>query len=217
MADPRSRSGTTYIRESILEWMRELYVPHDEALDAAFSAPERRGFPAIQVDPLEGRFLGLLLSLAGARKVVEIGTLAGYSALHLARALPEGGRLWTLESEPEHAGAAREALRSAGMEDRVEVRVGPALENLPALETHAPFDAVFLDADKGNYDRYGRWAARFLRPGGLLLADNAFFFGRLLEKEPAAEAVRRFHREAAPLFESVCVPTPDGLFVGLRK
>jgi caffeoyl-CoA O-methyltransferase len=217
MADTDSRSGVTYIRDEILEWANRIHAPHDGALAASFEAPERLGLSQIQVSPLEGRLLALLLKLVAARKVVEVGTLTGYSALHMARSLPEGGRLWTIESDPVHAAAARESMRAGGIGDRVEVVEGPALDVLPGLELHAPFDAVFIDADKGNYDRYGRWAGEFLRSGGLLLADNAFYFGRILENDPAAEAVRRFHEETARTFDSVCIPTPDGLILGIRK
>jgi len=149
--------------------------------------------------------------------VVEVGTLAGYSAIWIAKALPENGRLWTLEKDRRHAEVARESLRQAGVADRVEVLVGDAVDLLPGLATHGPFDAVFVDADKGRYDRYGRWAAKNLRPGGLLIGDNAYYFGKLLDESEEASAMRRFHEEAARHFDSVCLPTPDGLLVGMRR
>jgi len=99
----------------------------------------------------------------------------------------------------------------------VTVVEGAGLDVLPSLEKHGPFDAVFIDADKANYDAYGRWAARNLRKGGLLLGDNAFLFGRLLEKSSEAAAMRRFHEEAALLFDTVCIPTPDGLLLGVKR
>ena len=173
--------------------------------------------PAIQVGPDEGKTLMLLLQLAGARRVVEIGTLAAYSTLWMARALPEDGKLWTFEKEPKHAEVARANLEAAGLADRVEVRVGDAIQGLASIEAEGPFDAVFVDADKGRYDRYGAWAAAHLRPGGLLLGDNAYFFGRLAdEDDEAAAAMRRFHQQAARDFETVCLPTPDGLLLGRR-
>lgn len=217
MADPRSRKGRAYHSPEILRWVEALHAPHDAFLEEAFGAPEREGIPAIQVAPMEGRLLGLLLRLAGARRVVEIGTLAGYSALWMARALPSGGHLWTLEKSGKHAGVARRTFEAAGLSGKVTVLAGEALPLLPKLEREGPFDAVFLDADKGNYDAYGRWAAAHLRPGGLLLADNAFFFGRLLEEDPEAEAVRRFHEESVLSFETACIPTADGLLVGIRR
>jgi caffeoyl-CoA O-methyltransferase len=194
-----------------------VHAGHDGALARAFDAPERHGMPAIQLGPSEARLVELLVRLAGARKAVEIGTLAGYSAIRLARALQEGGHLWTVEFDPKHAAVARENLAAAGLAERVTVVEGAGLDVLPSLEVHAPFDAVFVDADKASYDAYGRWAARHLRPGGLLIGDNAFLFGRLLEDSAEAAAMRRFHEEAARAFDTVCVPTPDGLLVGVKR
>lgn len=217
MADPDSRTGVRYAGAELLEWVARVHAPHDEALERAHRAPETEGLPAIQVGASEGRLLELLLRMVGARRVVEIGTLAGYSALWMARALPPDGWLVSLESEPHHAEVARAIVADAGLGDRVEVRQGNALEQLPELAAEGPFDAVFVDADKGHYDRYGAWAADNLRPGGLLIGDNAFFFGRLLEGSAEAEAVRRFHERAAEAFHSVCVPTPDGMLLGVRR
>jgi len=149
MADTSSRQGTQYVTPDILRYLNELHVPHDEALARAFNAPELHGMPAIQVGISEGKLLGMLLRMIRARKAVEFGTLAGYSALHIARSLPKDGQLWTLELSPDHARVARENLEAAGLADRVTVVVGPALELLPELAKHGPFDAVFLDADKG--------------------------------------------------------------------
>lgn len=217
MADADSREGLRYADAAILAWVNRLHAPHDGALAQAFAAPERLGLPAIQVGPSEGKLLALLLRLVAARKVVEVGALAGYSALRMAQALPPGGHLWTLELDPRHVMATRENLRLGGVETRTTVIEGPALASLPTLEAEGPFDAVFLDADKGAYDRYGRWAARHLRPGGLLLADNVYLFGRLLEDSTEAAAMRRFHEEAALAFDTVIIPTPDGLLLGIRR
>ena len=217
MADDASRAGFRYDSREILAFVNDLHAPHDPALTAAFEAPTRHGLPPIQVGPSEGKLLGLLLRMIGARKVVEFGTLAGYSALHMARVLPLDGHLWSLELDPRHAEVARDNLALAGLSERATILIGPALEALPILEVEAPFDAVFLDADKGNYDRYGRWAAAHLRPGGLLLGDNAFLFGRLLDPDAEAQAMRRFHQEAAAAFDTVCIPTPDGLLLGIKK
>jgi caffeoyl-CoA O-methyltransferase len=183
-------------------------------LQAAFDAPGRHGVPAIQVAPSEGKLLELMLKMIGAKKVVEVGTLAGYSAIRLARS---GAKVWSIELEAKHAELARANLAAAGLADRAEVVVGAALEVLPSLERHAPFDAVFIDADKERYDAYGRWAAKHTRPGGLLLGDNAYFFGRLMEDSPGGSAMRRFHEEAAQAYDTVCVPMPDGLLVGLKR
>ncbi len=217
MADDESRSGHGYGSREILDWVARVHAPHDEGLQRAFGAPAKTGLPAIQVGPSEARALELLLRLVGARTVVEIGTLAGYSALRMARALPDGGHIWTIEADPRHAEVALENVRTAGLTERITVLEGPALSVLPTIEPVGPFDAVFVDADKRNYDAYGRWAAWNLRKGGLLLADNAYLFGRLLHDDPEAEAMRRFHEEARDVFETVCLPTPDGLVLGIRK
>jgi predicted O-methyltransferase YrrM len=217
MSDPGSRMGHGYATPAILGWLDRLHAPHDEALARAFDAPALHGMPAIQLGPGEARLVEVLLKLVGARRVVEIGALAGYSAIRIARALPAGGRLWTLEADPKHAAVARGNLQAAGVSDCVTVLEGVALALLPSLERDAPFDAVFVDADKGNYDLYGQWAAKNLRSGGLLLGDNAYLFGRLLEESVESAAMRRFHEEAARAFETVCIPTPDGLLLGLKR
>jgi caffeoyl-CoA O-methyltransferase len=217
MADKDSRAGTRYADEAILAYVHRVHAPHDTGLEAAFTSPDRDQMPAIQVGPSEGRLLEILLRLVGARRVVEVGTLAGYSAIRCARALGEGGRLWTIEIDPGRAEVARRNVDAAGLSHRIEVVVGAAVEALPSLDRHGPFDAVFIDADKAHYDGYGRWAARHLRPGGLLLGDNAYLFGRLLEDSPNAAAMRRFHEEAAREFDSVCIPTPDGLLLGVKR
>ena len=216
MADPSSRAGERYASAQILEYAARTHHPADPALLRAFEAPARHGMPEIQLGPAEGRLLELLLRLAGAKRIVEIGTLAGYSALWIARALPPGGHLWTIEADRRHAGVAAEVIGEAGLGDRVTVIADEALAVLPKLSDSGPFCAVFLDADKGRYDIYGRWATENLRPGGLLIGDNAYLFGSLLEQSEDAQAMRRFHEEMASNYRSVCVPTPDGLAVGIR-
>jgi caffeoyl-CoA O-methyltransferase len=217
MADKDSRSGSRYADAEVLRYVNQLHAAHDEALAAADAAPDREGVPAIQVGASEGRLLELLLRLAGARKVVEVGTLVGYSGIWMARALPPGGRLYTVEADPRHAALARKHFEAAGVADRVQVHVGPAAEVLPGLSGEGPFDAVFIDADKASYPIYGRWAKANLRPGGLLLGDNAYLFGRLVEDSDEGRAMRAFHEEAAKDFDTVCIPTPDGLLLGLRR
>ena len=217
MADTDSRAGKTYATPEILDWVARVHAPHDAPLARAFDAPAAHAMPAIQLGASEAKVVALLLRLAGAKKVVEIGTLAGYSALAMARALPEGGRIWTIEFDPKHAAVARENVTAAGESARVTVLEGAGLDVLPELERNAPFDAVFVDADKRNYDRYGRWAAKNVRKGGLLVGDNAFLFGRLLEDSDEAAAMRRFHEEAREAFETACLPTPDGMLIGVRR
>lgn len=217
MADPQSREGLRYDTEAIRSFLDGLHGPHDKGLAGAFSAPGRTGLPPIQVGQQEGALLTLLLRLIGARRVVEVGTLAGYSGLRLAKGLQPGGRLWTLEFDARHAMAARPALATAPPGVTVKLIEGDAKVTLPKLELEGPFDAVFLDADKAGYATYGAWAAANLRPGGLLLADNVYLFGRLLEASEEAEAVRRFHIEAAQAFDTCVIPTPDGLLVGIKR
>jgi caffeoyl-CoA O-methyltransferase len=217
MADIQSRAGQRYGSPELIDYVNKLHAPHDAALAQAFAAPGVHEMPAIQLGASEGKLIGLLIALTGARKVVEVGTLAGYSAIHIARALPEGGRLWSIESEPRYAEVARASLAAAGLAGRAEVVVGRGRDTLDTLVPQGPFDAVFLDADKASYDFYGRWAARHLRPGGLLLGDNAYLFGRLLDDSDEARAMRRFHEQAAADFDSVCIPTPDGLLLGVKR
>jgi caffeoyl-CoA O-methyltransferase len=217
MADDSSRTGARYATREILRYVEELHATHDEPLARAFAAPAAEEMPAIMLGPSEARLLELLLRLVGAVKVVEVGTLAGYSAIRMARALPEDGRVWSIEVNPAHAAVARDNLAAAGVADRVEVLCGAAADLLPDLAAEAPFDAVFIDADKEGYDGYGAWAERHLRPGGLLLADNAYLFGRLTEDSDEARAMRRFHERSRDSFHTVCIPTPDGLLLGIKK
>ena len=217
MADKDSRSGARYTTPELLKYVDGLHATHDAGLAAAFDAPSKEGMPEIQLGRSEGKLVELLMRLRQVRRAVEIGTLAGYSAIRIARALAADGRLWTIELDPRHAEVARQAISAAGWSSKVEVVVGAGLEVLPSLERHGPFDAVFIDADKENYDGYGRWAARNLRPGGLLLGDNAYLFGELLAKDARGAAMRRFHEEAARAFDTTCIPTPDGLLLGIKR
>jgi caffeoyl-CoA O-methyltransferase len=216
MADQASRAGERYpLTPELLEYVSGVHASHDAALAQAFAVPE--GIPPIQVGPSEGRLLHLLLRLIGARKVVEVGTLIGYSAIHMARALGPGGHLWSIEFEPGRAELARANLAAAGLAERVTVLVGKAREVLPTIESEAPFDAVFIDADKESYDHYGRWALQQLRPGGLVLGDNAYVWGQLLHDHDRARAMRGFHELVAAACDSVCIPTPEGLVLGVKR
>jgi predicted O-methyltransferase YrrM len=140
----------------LLAFIERHHAPHDPALARAFAAPELHGMPAIQISPSEGRTLTLLMRLLGAQTVVEVGTLAGYSALCLARGLPASGKLVSFELDPRHAAVARDNVAFAGEAARIDVRVGPALQGLEELAASGPFDALFIDADKGGYPDYAR-------------------------------------------------------------
>jgi caffeoyl-CoA O-methyltransferase len=215
MADQDSRAGTRYTAPAILDYTARVHAAHDAALAQAFTVPE--GIPAIQVGPSEGKLLELLARMVGATKIVEVGTLVGYSAIHLARALPAGGKLWSVEFEARHAEVARQNLARAGLAERATVLVGAGRDVLPTLVSHGPFDVVFVDADKDNYDFYGTWALANLRPGGLVIGDNAYLFGELMDDSDRGRAMRAFHESVAAACDSVCIPTPDGLVVGIKR
>ncbi|HKU39807.1 MAG TPA: O-methyltransferase [Polyangiales bacterium] len=216
MADQDSRSGVRYAGPELTAYVDRVHAGHDASLLRAFEAPSKNEMPQIQVGASEGKLLTLLMRLIGARNVVEVGTLAGYSAVRIARGLAPEGKLWSLELDARHAQVARANLAAAGFAERVAVLVGPALETLATLASHGPFDAVFVDADKSGYLDYARWAHAHLRPGGLLIADNAYLFGQLMADTENAARMREFHEFVATSFDSVCVPTPDGMVIGLR-
>lgn len=174
-------------------YLEGLFVPADPALDAALKAADAAGLPPIQVSATQGKLLFLLAKLAGARRILEIGTLGGYSAIWLARALPPGGKLVTLEADPRHAAVAKENLKRAALELVTEVRVGKALMTLPRLD--GPFDMVFIDADKESYPEYLTWALKLTRKGSLILADNVVRGGSVADPaavDPRAQGVRRY-------------------------
>ncbi len=183
-------------------YVEDLFMGEDAALDAALDDSRTAGLPGIQVSPVQGRLLYLLAVLTGARRILEIGTLGGYSTIWLGRALRADGRLTTLECEPRHAEVARANLARAGLAERVEVRVGPALETLPLLaaEGAGPFDLVFIDADKGAYLEYLEWALRLTRAGSLIVADNVVRRGVIPvagEDETRTRAIQRFNAALA--------------------
>lgn len=190
-------------------YITENLLGPDPALDAALADSDRAGLPAIAVAPPQGKLLMLLAQMAGARRILEVGTLGGYSTIWLARALPADGRLVTLEYEPHHAEVARRNLARAGLADRVEVKVGAAIDTLPKLE--GPFDFIFLDADKAGYPAYFEWSLKLSRPGTVIVADNVVREGRMLAPrgEPNAEGVRRFYElvAACPRVTATAVQT----------
>ena len=158
-------------------------VRQDSALEAALAANSAAGLPQIDVSPPHGKLLHLLARMAGARKALEIGALGGYSAIWIARALPPDGRLVTLEADENHARIARENIGRAGLSEKVDIRVGPALDTLPKIEAEGlgPFDFVFIDADKSNNANYLAWALRLSRPGTGILVDNVVREGRIAD------------------------------------
>ena len=170
-------------------------LPEDPVLDAALAANASAGLPAIDVSRAHGKLLHILARMNGARRILEIGTLGGYSTIWLARALPPEGRLVTLEYAAHHAEVARANVARAGLSDRVEIRVGAALDRLPELEALAPFDFVFIDADKENNAAYLDWALRLARSGTVIVCDNVVRAGRIADDsalDPALQGTRKF-------------------------
>lgn len=166
-------------------YFTDLLTPADEALTAALRDSDAAGLPQISVAPNQGKLLQLLAQIQGAHRILEIGTLGGYSTIWLARALPADGRLITLEHSPVHADVARGNLARAGLDKLTEVRVGPALDSLAALvaEEAAPFDLVFIDADKVNNPRYVEWSLKLTRPGSLIIVDNVVRNGAVADAD----------------------------------
>jgi predicted O-methyltransferase YrrM len=184
------------------EYLAGQLLPSDPILDDVVRTSIEARLPQIQVSPVLGRFLNLQARIQGAKRILEIGTLAGYSTIWLARALPPDGRLITLEANPIHAEITRQNLRRAGFEKMVEVRVGPALDSLPALaaDAHEPFDFVFIDADKEHNPDYLSWALRLSRPGTVIVVDNVVRGGAVVDEDttdPNLRGVRRMLELAA--------------------
>ena len=197
----------------------EQLLPEDPALEAALSASDAAGLPAISVTPNQGRLLELLVRIHGARRILELGTLGGYSTIWLARALPPDGRLISLEANSSYAQLARANIAAAGLAELVEVREGEGLQTLPALaaEEPAPFDFIFIDADKKNNPGYLEWSLKLSRPGTLIVADNVVRGGAILDpqsKDPrvgggVGEGVRRLYEmlAAEPRLRATAIQT----------
>jgi predicted O-methyltransferase YrrM len=180
------------------QYITDLFVQSDPVLDAALEDSKAAGLPQIHVSPSQGKLLALLARMQGARTILEIGTLAGYSTIWMARTLPPSGLLVTLEADPKHAEVARANLVRAGLSDVVDLRLGPALETLPAVaaEGCGPFDLIFIDADKETYPEYLEWALKLARRGTLIVADNVIQDGAVIEAaapNAKVQGVRRFN------------------------
>jgi len=182
-------------------YLGEKLLDRDPALDAVLVANRAAGLPSIDVSPLQGKFLHLFARVAGASRILEIGTLGGYSTIWLARALPEHGRIVTLEFSPDHAQVARNNLATAGVAEKVDLRVGAALDLLPVLQAEGQvFDFVFIDADKENNAAYLQWAIRLARLGATIIVDNVVRKGAILDpanQSPNVAGTRRFFEVAA--------------------
>jgi len=204
-------------------YITDLLVPADPSLDAALESSTAAGLPAIAVSPALGKLLHVLAKAVGAKRILEIGTLGGYSTIWLARALPADGRVVTLEIDPKHAEVACRNFERAGVADRVDLKLGPALDVLPTLRSQAPFDFVFIDADKGGYAAYLPWAITLSRAGALIIADNVVRAGKITDAASTDEniwGIRRFNealaaerRVVATEIQTVGVKGYDGIAV----
>ena len=208
-------------------YLAQLLIPPDAALDGAVESSAAAGLPAIAVSPMQGKFLHLLARIHGARTVLEIGTLGGYSTIWLARALPPGGRVVTLEMDAKHAGVARANFERAGLADVIEVRLGRAIELLPPLarEGIGPFDFIFIDADKASIPEYFEWALKLSRVGTVIVVDNVIRAGGVIDADstdPNIIGVRRFNemlaleqRVDATTLQTVGIKGYDGFTLAL--
>ena len=226
-ASHSSGGSTAAHPRALLDFAAELLGGENPVLEKIRREIPEKGLPPINIGPEEGKILETLARSCGACKIVEVGTLAGYSACYLARALGPGGIVHTVEYDARHAAVARQNIESAGFAKAIVIHEGAALDVLPRLCSEGPFDVCFIDADKANYHRYLRWAVENVRSGGLVIGDNAYLFGKLhLAPEKAGEdaagvpAMREFLKTIADakLFSSCAmIPTSEGMAVAVRR
>ena len=188
---------TKDVWEAVDKYLDETLTPRDSTLDDALAECAAADLPAIQVSSVQGKLLHLLARIMGAHNILEIGTLGGYSTIWMARALPEGGRIITLEADPKHADVARKNFARAGVEGKVELRLGKALDTLPkvAADARGPFDMFFIDANKSNMPEYFEWSLKLARIGSVIVADNVVREGAVLDansKDADIQGIRRF-------------------------
>jgi caffeoyl-CoA O-methyltransferase len=201
-------------RASIDYELQVRFAPEDDALRGSIARAQAENLPTIQISPLQGKLLQVLAIACGARAILEIGALAGYSGVWLARSLPPDGKLISLEVSPKHAEIARATFAAAGVSDRAEIRVGPALDLLPTLVPEAPFDLIFIDADKENTPHYLDWAITLSRPGSLIVVDNVIRGGRVFQTPPpdaSTAGIAAYTRKVLehPRLVSVAFPNDD--------
>jgi caffeoyl-CoA O-methyltransferase len=220
MASSPPEKGFSQTDPELERWAAGVFQPEDDVLREIRERSVREGLPAIAVGKFDGLHLEVLTRASGAQKAVEIGTLGGYSGVRILRGLGPHGVLHTFEYLEKHARVASESFHKAGVAARAHIHLGPALEKLPEIEAEAPFDLVFIDADKEGYPAYLAWAAEHLREGGVLLADNAFGFGEI--HLPGGDlgriALRKFNQELAQggRFRATMLPTAEGLALGVK-
>lgn len=215
--------------ESVDQYISQLFQDEDDCLKATEQSIIESGIPPISISPNQGKFLQLLAKLCNAKKILEIGTLGGYSTIWMARALPEDGKLITLEIDKKHAEVAQQNFNRCGLASTIEIRLGKAIDILPQLQAEGagPFDMIFIDADKPPYTEYFQWALQLSRPGTLIIADNVIREGKvLLEQSPdeMVSGVKRFNEYlsnctdvAATIFQTVGSKEHDGMAMAIVK
>ena len=211
--------------EALLDYVDQTFHPEDEVLKSVREGATKAGLPPIQVGKFDALHLEVIARASKATKIVEIGTLGGYSGIALARALPKEGLLYTLEIEKRNATFAEESFKRAGLSDKARVLLGPALDSLESIENEGPFDLVFIDADKLNYPKYFEWAVSNLRVGGVILGDNTFAWGQIASTEYKTEndrdtigGLQEFNKRMGsdPRLRSTILPTGEGLTMGVK-
>ena len=214
----------TPITEALYNYIVDTFAPEDDLLKHMPADAEGRGIPLIHISPEQGKFLQVMMAAVGAKKVLEVGSLFGYSTLWMARALPADGKLIALELSPLHADTTRENIARAGLADRVEVIQGDARVSLPKLNSAVPFDLAFIDAEKAQYVDYFEQVMQLMRPGAMIIADNASAHGDVWRANPRDDrehilAIRAMNQRMAtdPRLVSLLVPISDGMCVGIVK
>lgn len=207
------------------QYLESVFLKKDPFFEKILQLARKKNLPPIELSPYDGHLLHVLAKMNHAKTVVEIGTLGGYSGIHIARALPHDGHLYTFEKEKSHAELAEEVFRLAGLHEKVTVIQGEALKTLSSIENKGPFDMVFVDADKNNYPNYFRWAQKNIKVGGLIVGDNTLGFGHITDKEfededlkKQVENLREFNTLCAQTegFTGMMVPTGEGLTISVR-
>jgi predicted O-methyltransferase YrrM len=196
----------TEIFENVDDYIRDLVGIEDDILKSTFNSTQEANIPPISVSANQGKFLQVLAKTCNAKKILEVGTLVGYSTIWMARALPKNGKLISLEFEPLHARVAKNNIEKAGLSAIVDIRVGKAIDLLPQLESNneGPFDMIFIDADKPPYAEYFQWALKLSRPGTLIIADNVIRDGRVMDPKSPDEMVQGARR-----FNALLARTPE--------
>ncbi len=227
MSSPKhTENRNDYQTPELMDYIRQAFSKEDARHQYLLDQMQANNLPAIQISATEGKLLQFLIHSCGAKKAVEIGTLGGYSALWIADALPDTGKLYTMEYDPKTATGTQQALQKIGLSDKVSIVVGDANETLKTIEPFGPFDFCFIDADKISYPNYLLWAERNLRPGGIVAADNAYLFGQVHlnpdtagDDAPAIAAMQTFIKiltDPSRFSMSAMIPTGEGLAVGIK-